>query len=394
MKNSIWRKLSFWFVALFGIAISFFYAATIFTPARTISSIENRSLAQKPGITISGIWNKTYFDGFSTFFYDQLYKRDAFIKTYTKLQMLLGKTFVNNYYITDDKWIIPRPAYGYYPDLINKSVENLKELKKDNPTTKFVFAVLPHKINALSNKYPSWVPKGSGEKNRSYFINEVQNVMPTIDVLKSFNEQFDNKTMDDLYFRTDHHWNGTGAYYGYQAIMEKLAKIVPIHLQNKEAFQEEFIHRNFLGSFNRQLYGLVNAKEEIPVWKPKQMNYTIYRGPVNAKNEVNVDSIFGSGVSKETVSYVDVYTTDYPELNVLNKLAKNDLHVVVIKDSYFDSMFLLLPQHFAHTTVLDLRYYQGSLNNYIKTNKPDIVLFTYNDTNLFSTTEHASPYKF
>jgi hypothetical protein len=63
--------------------------------------------------------------------------------------------------------------------------------------------------------------------------------------------------------------------------------------------------------------------------------------------------------------------------------------LLVIRDSYMDSLTPFLLDNFSKISILDLRYYKQSLASYISENSPDMVLVCYSvynfmtDTNIF-----------
>ncbi len=83
--------------------------------------------------------------------------------------------------------------------------------------------------------------------------------------------------------------------------------------------------------------------------------------------------------------------------NCNNILANNRTKLLIIKDSFADVVVPFLYSQFAHTDVVDLRYFSGSIRAFIKKNKPNIVIVLYHigrlkdKINLYT---HTDPFDF
>ena len=69
---------------------------------------------------------------------------------------------------------------------------------------------------------------------------------------------------------------------------------------------------------------------------------------------------------------------DYPIAVIENLNASCDKSVLVIKDSYANAVLPFLALTTRKVTMIDPRYFDGSIKDYIKNNKPDVVLLLCN----------------
>ena len=217
---------------------------------------------------------------------------------------------------------------------------------------------------------------------------------PVIDVLPFFQKEFNREQLESLYFKTDHHWNMKGAFYGYEYAINYISdhsKIYKNGKVNREDYQfiTEEPNGDFIGSWNKQLYNLIKTPEQIPYVQLKQDphawdNYTVYMGPVSEQStKIQMNEFFAKDKKQPGPSYATFYQTDYAQINILNPKAKNKLHAVVIKDSYADATYPLFAQNFEQTTFIDPRF--AANKNMIKNLQelsPDLVLFLYNDSSI------------
>lgn len=368
---------------------------SVYLPDKEISKLENRFLAQMPEIRmdkiISGEWTKN----FETYFADQFVLRDEWVELYTKWEMLMGKTFVNGYHVTDDYWIMAQPSNSFPQKELDDSAKMLNELGEilKEKGSKLYYFPMPAKVFEMADVLPSFVPKGRGKENTEYLLSNLnENVVTGINVSKELNENFSKKEISKMYFKTDHHWNMRGAFFGYQTLIQVIGEDFPIHkdLMKKENYtfycEKE---KTIIGSWNRNLHMLVPANEDYPCYyQPNKFSFddmVIYKGEMKKQNLFPFNEYYAIGLRKNEafIEYHDAYANNYAELNILNKNEKNGLNVLLIKDSYANPIIPHIALHFTKTTVFDPRYdKKRSVLDLINNREFDLVIILYNSNNL------------
>jgi hypothetical protein len=374
-------------VIIFGMGL-----VTLYEPDREVSEVENRKLSQLPEISKSSLVSGELFKSIESYFTDQFYGRDWFIKTYTQEQILMGKTLINNVIIADDNWLFSPPIEEENRDEIIQSTNQLKLLTDAfvGENVEFYMALAPHKINMLMDKYPSYLNKNKGVDNQNFFLEHLSPSFKKISLYDEFTKDYSKKEIEKMYFKTDHHWNIEGAFAGYQYIINSIgSKSTQFNgtARNRDDYSlrcnEEAL---FVGSTNNQLYKLVNAEED----KACQLISNMENGMVSVRAKMwdgsevtDINEIYGTGFNKEQIFYGDLFTWDLPLIQFEFEGTGNDLHLLVLKDSYGNPMQPFLAQHFKQTSILDLRHYKEKrVEDFIKENGIGMVLFLYNDTNL------------
>lgn len=379
----------------FIIVIFSFGTLSYVTKDRKISEFENRVLAQKPAPNLKQIASGEYFKQYENYFSDQFYKRDNWVKYYTQLQMEITPVYVNGYHITKDNYILVRPDEGFPKNDLNRSAAHVNELGKylANKGTKLYYFALPSKRNMLVQSLPSYVPKGRNEANKDYLLSKLNpKDVSFVDMRTSLEEKYDYEAIRKMYFKTDHHWNMNGAILGYEKIIETIAKdykSVPNDYDLSNYTKSCLKGYDFIGSWNRELLMQVNAKDEqICYFEPTKYSFNdflVYKNEIKKENRVDYSSIYASikNTNKKVGDYHAFYIDNYPELNIINPSSKNNLKVLVLKDSYFNPMTFYIAHHFKETTIYDMRYNPTrSVYDYLKTHHFDIVMIGYNDSNL------------
>ncbi|MEI4828982.1 hypothetical protein WAX78_05910 [Bacillus sp. FJAT-53711] len=363
---------------------------------KTFSSFENRNLAIDPVMTLDGLKSGKYFKDTELYFTDHIGARDLFIKTYTKLQIASRHTFINGIHVTNDKFLLYQPLQSNHMNEVDKGIDELTHLKNSFANTEFYFALVPSKQTALEYKFPSYVNRGYQQKHRDHFVQKMSKTdFPIIDLLPSFQQNFTKKDLERMYLTTDHHWNMEGAFYAYDYTMNYLAshskkyKGAPVNKNDYEITWEKPTGK-FVGSWNNQLYRLIDTSSvKIPYvyFKSDESwdDYTVYLGPKKEDTpKETMKEFFGKDKNIPDPGYGSVYQGDYDEINIINPKAQNNLHVVILKDSYADATYPLFAHNFAQTTFIDPRYPTGkSVQQQLAEQNADIVMFLYNDTNVF-----------
>ena len=185
------------------------------------------------------------------------------------------------------------------------------------------------------------------------------------DALKAHTDEY-------IYSRTDHHWQPLGAYYAAQ----EFAKEAGVPFADLSTYEKCKIE-GFCGT----MYAYSEYNPDLKKWpdtfwyyKP-QNNYTIdyYNDTFSAIDENKGHSLFFDWVSgANCYSAILGGDLDIPEI-------KTDVHngrtLVVIKDSYGNAMIPFLTQSFEKIYVVDFRYVNISMRDFLNRIGATDVLF-------------------
>lgn len=378
-KISKYILIGGFFVIIFG-----FLIISVLTPDREISTVENRFLAEYPKVSKSSLVSGEFFKNFETYFTDQIYGRDQFVKAYTSGELVQNKINVNNVVIGEGDWLFSSPATKYRFERIDYTVDALDSLMEQKPAHTEVFmSLVPHKSNILFHEVPPYFDRNFGYENAQYLLQHLPESMHALDVQEQFVKDFSEKEISQFYFKTDHHWNIDGAFEAYKRTVRFMDQ--ELEEFNERPIEEGTLSRvcvegkDFIGSLNQQLYLPFSTKgENACYYEPPNVKVTVDH------KEMDLSDIYSVGLEEQTIRYSNLYTGDYGILEYENDEVDNDLHLVVLKDSYANPVQPFFAQHFNKTTILDLRYYdEQTVLSYLKNNHVDILLMIYNNTNLF-----------
>lgn len=191
-------------------------------------AIGNNELSEFPALTnADGTLNTEYFLQFDDYFTDHLPLRPQLVTAdnYIKSQLFGGNTANvisgKNGYIFSAETVNDYVGVTYSQRKINNIARTVKLMqeKAEVSGNNFVFTVIPNK----SSVYPEYMPP-------RYIKSDVNNLSLLEIELEALGVNYANvrsvlQSVDgELYFKRDTHWNGMGALYGFNVIMNSLGK--------------------------------------------------------------------------------------------------------------------------------------------------------------------------
>ena len=181
-----------------------------------------------------------------------------------------------------------------------------------------------------------------------------------------------NHQNEYLYFATDHHWTGLGAYYAYTAFCAS-AGLIPMPL-SKMTYK---VKNNFLGT----LYHKTKDKS----LKDNVDSVVYFISPVTTQPKILAE--FATGVN----SYGVFLGGDIPH-QVFKTSVKNGKSVLIIKNSFGNPFATYLINNYETVHVVDYRYYNEGVLKLIKNENINDIIFFHNvfSANTMSHTQRQS----
>ena len=343
--------------------ILFFTVADFVTPDRLFSESENRILASKPEFSGEALQQGTYTEDYETYVTDQFVGRDKWIAVKTYMDILLQKKDINGVYLAEDNYLMEQHKPEDYPEeLEEEKLELLEQLVQRWDAT---VMLVPTADNILTDKLPKYADYYD-ETGLLARVRELVGEKRYVDVYAALREHAD----EQIYYRTDHHWTSLGAYYGYRAWADATGKFPVI----RDAERRETVAEDFLGTLHSRI-NLPMEGDEIQYYtdtvrNPVTITYDFERTADSFYEEKYLDTKNKYGYFlDDNHAFVEIQT-GYP----------NGKTLFVIKDSYANCMIPMLAQHYETVYVLDLRYFNGKLFDFMETYEQEgmDVLVLYN----------------
>ena len=172
-----------------------------------------------------------------------------------------------------------------------------------------------------------------------------------------------------IYFNTDHHWSGLGAYYAYVAFCEQTGQ-TPLKLTD--------CTENIITDFEGSLYdgSLQKSLDSVYWWQFPYDTHAMRQD--NPGEALYRTTVFYEQEDSGPYSYGVYIWGDAPLFVCYNDEINNGKKIVVVKESYGNAFAPFLTANYEEVHVIDFRYFEGSLKTYMKDHGIDEIIFVNN----------------
>lgn len=379
---------------------------SLLAPSKEISEIENRRLVPFPKLSLISFFEGDFTDSLDLFYSDNFVLREELVQLASGIKDLGGySTGVKFYQSTATAE--EEPEVKEEAPVIAKIDTTKRPAKKDSVKAKADYdksaSIIVYgnraiqlftgtqetarRYAAMVNLYsqtfdslqiycmvaptpidfylPAEYKKSSNyEKKNIDFVRE--NLDSTVIFADAYAE-LAKRTDRYIYFNTDHHWTGLGAYYAYRAF----CKSAGFDAYNLNQFEKKKLKKHFLGS----LYSITLDKRLRDV----KDSVEYYKLPIPAKVfRYNIDSsrFEKTKLFSNVANYANFLGGDHPLVKIESEV--NTQKLLIIKDSFGNAVAPYLALHFGTVYVMDYRYFDVNLPDFVKTNGITAIMFLHN----------------
>jgi hypothetical protein len=283
------------------------------------------------------------------------------------VELLLGKSEINDIYITDDMLIekLEEPNY----EEVNNSTTAINNLASRFTNPDYYVLLAPTSAGIYLDELPTNAPQVDQKEFIDYVYGSLSEDVTSIDV---YNTLYASKS-EYIYYRNDHHWTSLGAYYTYNTAIQKLG-FSPIAY---DKFNIEHTTNDFKGTFySKTLYDGIKA-DTIDIYTLDKSEGIESMTVNDGTSETVFDSLYDRSYLQTKDKYGMFLSENNPIVTIKTNV-DNDKKLLIIKDSYANSFVPFLAEHYSEITVLDLRYIGITSENVVNVNDYNQVLFLYN----------------
>ena len=204
--------------------------------------------------------------------------------------------------------------------------------------------------------------------------------------LREYAKDFSPSEYHALFFRTDHHWKPTTGMWAARILADKLNTMgvaANKKYMNVTDYEEKVYPKAFLGSQGERLKLADELRDDISLYYPKFP--TKFHIEVPTYN-VNKTGDFSVMYNKSLVNWAEqtgklVYTVYRYDTNPFTKIdnlnLNDDKKILIIGDSFSETMGVFLATGVAHITFLDIRSFNGSVQKLVKEMQPTAIIVAY-----------------
>ena len=366
------KKFNIFLSALFCTFLGGMLVISTILPDKTFSDLENRNLSKTPQFSIENFTNGEFMSDAEEYVSDHILGRDLWVSIKSWCERLLGKQENNGVYFGAEGTLINRLDT---PDLekLEQDMVNVDKLVS-NTGIPVYFGLIPSSAEIWKDRLPTGAPTA----DEKFIIDQLYG-KTRADVIDLYGALSQHKD-EGIYYRTDHHWTSLGAYYGYAALMETMGLDAPA--------LETLIPTTVTEDFNGTIFSSSGVRwlkpDTIEIYIPEE-GVEVTRFPAGKPVEGQLyDESFLE--KKDKYSYFLGGVQPLCTIKTQNTEAPK---LLLIRDSYSDSLAPFLTQNFSEIHLWDLRYNLNSLQEYIAQNEIDNVVVLYSianfvaDKNLF-----------
>lgn len=358
------KKYSIFISALFCAFIGGICLVSLLLPKKEFSELENRYLSKTPELSIETLKDGTFMEQAENYTADHIVGRDFWVSMKSWCERFTGKQENNGVYFAEGGALINRVDEPK-PENLDKGIQSLNTLAEKSPVPVH-FGLIPSAAAIWHDR----LPKGAPTADELSIIHQLyaQSKADTVDVADALAAHAEQ----DLYYRTDHHWTSLGAFYGANAIFEAMG-MEPLNLND---YQKTTV----TDSFN----GTIFSSSGVRWVKPDTIDTYISGEGVKVTNYFNTQPTEGSLYVDSKLEKKDKYTYflgGNQPLCVIESQQTDAPKLLVIRDSYSDSLAPFLTERFSEIHLFDLRYNMTSIQKYIQENDIDQVLVLYSFNN-------------
>lgn len=366
------KAYSIFLTVLFTVFIGGVLVISALLPKEEFSEMENRFLQKPPELSIETVKNGKFMENAEKYVSDHIAGRDLWVAAKAWGERLSGKQENNGVYFAAQDTLINRVEEpdGETWEQLDQNLEYLDQLVS-NAGVPVYFGLIPSAAQVWHDRLPDGAPTA----DEAAIIETLysRTAARTVDLLSVLSAH----SGEELYYRTDHHWTSLGAYYGLSALAESMGLPCPAldsytdrHVVSEEFYGTTWSSSGFSWVDPDTMEIFVNAPEGLKVTRYPQGS------PVEGK-------LYDFSFLEKKDKYSMFMGGNCP-MHVIETGNEDKPSLLILRDSYTDSLIPFLLDDFSEIHVLDLRYYRASLKAYIEQNDFDNVLVCYSVSNFCS----------
>lgn len=333
---------------------------------RTYSPVEKRELQTRPEISITKVLDGRFQKKYESYLRDQFPGRDHWVSFQTDMELFMGKNEIHNVYIGKNHYLLEHYTEKEFdPQQISKNLQALEKfVGKAKQNADVHVMMVPTKSWVLREKLPAFAPHYKEQK----FYDALQQKLEKEDVLISVEPVLDAHKEEEIYYLTDHHWTTLGAWYAY----EQYTKAVGGDLQRAQGKKKfRCISKDFYGTTYAKI-NYARQADKIEIYEPADKLRVVYN-----MGEKKTKTLYDFSFLKTADQY-SVFTGGNQAVLEITGGIKNGKTLLLIKDSFANSILPFLAEDYEKLVVVDLRQLNVSGDRLLEMFSPTDILILYN----------------
>ena len=338
-------------VCLLCIGILSLSVCLLVSPKKEFSENENRYLTKFPSFSAKALLGGEYTESLGDWLADHFPQRDFFVGLKSGVEITSGRREINHVYVAQDDYLIESYAKPQNTARITDTLVHFYD-KIGQAKVDVNLMLVPTAVTIYSDKLPAYAPSFD-QKALADAIYDASGI-PAIDCTDRL---YEGAAQGQIYYRTDHHWTTLGAYYGYLAYCDA-KNMTPVSLESMEA---QTVTEDFAGTLYSKVNDYSHPKDAITIYTNPADDLTV----TYADTGEVTDRLYNLDYVAEKDKYSLFLNNIHPLVEIENSTAASQDTLMLIKDSYANSMVPFLAHHYNKIYVLDTRYYRDGPSSFL-----------------------------
>lgn len=343
-------------------------------PDKGFSQKENRVLASRPAISVSQLTSGKFADGYETYVNDQFFLRDWWITLRATAQRILGNTKENGVFLGKNGYLM-EDFTAPSQERLNRTVNAMADFAARHSELPQYALIAPNAVNILSDKLPALAAATDQNPYLDATASALEKAGVTfVDVRDTLSQHKE----DNIYYHTDHHWTTQGAYFAYL----QLAKVLGIN-SSSISYDKLPVSKSFQGTLSAKSGFRASKKEEMDVFLPRD---EVPSSVVNYVDEQKKTASFYDTSQLETRDKYAMFFGGNHSKVVITTPTEENRTLLIIKDSYANSLVPFLAPFYRKIVLVDPRYFYDDLEELMQVEEIQEVLYLYNANTFYADT--------
>lgn len=369
-KKEAWITIGVFIVLLFGLTFW-----NLLTPDREFSYNENKQLEQMPEFSLEKLFSGEWQKKFEEYVTDQFVARDTWVSLNVEAERTMGKKNVNGVFFTEDGRMIAM----HTPQEVDKELEE-KNLRRLSAFTGYFGEKLGYEhtsvmlVPTAEAVLTELLPEGGADMiyDQARLMERARGCVDErawIDVDGVLQEH----KSEYIYYRTDHHWTMTGAFYAYRHWMRGKDYGDP----KMTDYMQNVLSEDFLGTtYSKAPARGIQPDTMLAFDKNPEDSYRLHLD----FSEEGKTGLYNREKLQEKDKYA-AYVYGNTALTQIEGGSKNGRILMVVKDSYAHSFATLAAADFEQVYLVDPRYFLRDIYEFAEEKQITDVLFLFNTIN-------------
>ena len=304
-------------------------------PKQEYSEKEKRFLTEAPALAWEDIASGQWGEDAESYMADHIPGRDFFVGLNAYFDLYTGRQVSKDIWVIDNKLV--EAPYAYNEGAVSMNMDAINRFAE----------TVGQDVHLMIVPSAGWATGNENYRDTEIIdaiYAKAENVIP-VDMRPTFAGN------PGYYYDTDHHWDAAGAYVGYETLMNALNREV----NPSSAFDKHHVDEPFRGSnYSRSCLWLMPG-EPFVYWTGSE-NLTVTNGE---SDEVHVGVIYEARFTEG-----DKYTAFLDGNHSIVRIQNPDKEgkILVIRDSYSNSLGCFLAESYGEVVLVDLRYYKHPIS--------------------------------